>query len=429
MNKGARTRTIAPARGIQGSLTPPGDKSISHRYAMLAALAEGQSVFENFSPAADCASTLHCLRQVGVAVTCEGDQVEITGSPFKQPREALDCGNSGSTMRMLAGIMAAQSFVCQMTGDESLRKRPMGRIVAPLRQMGAQISSSDGGRPPLLIYGQPLHAIHYTLPIASAQVKSCVLFAGLLAQGTTAVEEPLRTRDHSELALRAFGATIEHQGNRVTIQGGQQLRAIKASVPGDISSAAFFLCAAALFPTSNLVIDNVLLNPTRSAILDVLCQFGLEIRFLQVAEIHGEVVGSLQVRGGKLRGAVIRGATSALLIDELPVLAAIAPYSESGVVIADAQELRVKESDRIAAVASNLRAMGATLEEKEDGMVIPGKQELTGTTINSHGDHRIAMAFGVAALRATGQTVIDGSECVAISYPSFFDTLDGLLER
>jgi len=260
-------------------------------------------------------------------------------------------------------------------------------------------------------------------------VKSCVLFAGLLAQGTTVVEEPLRTRDHSELALRAFGATIERQGNRVTIEGGQRLRAIKASVPGDISSVAFFLCAAALFPTSNLVIDNMVLNPTRSAILDVLSQFGLEIRFLQVAEIHGEVVGSLQVRGGRLRGAVIRGATSALLIDELPVLAAIAPYSESGVVIADAQELRVKESDRIAAVASNLRAMGATLEEKEDGMVIPGKQELTGAAINSHGDHRIAMAFSVAALRATGQTVIDGSECVAISYPSFFDTLDGLLVR
>jgi 3-phosphoshikimate 1-carboxyvinyltransferase len=295
--------------------------------------------------------------------------------------------------------------------------------------MGAQISSSDGGRPPLLIYGQPLHAIDYTLPVASAQVKSCVLFAGLLAQGTTAVEEPLRTRDHSELALRAFGATVERQGNRMTIQGGQQLQAIKASVPGDVSSAAFFLCAAALFQGSNLVVDNLLLNPTRSAILDVLSQLGLEIRFLHVSEMNGEVVGSVQVRGGKLRGAVIRGATSALLIDELPVLAAIAPYSESGVVIADAQELRVKESDRIAAVASNLRAMGATVEEKEDGMVIPGKQQLNGATINSHGDHRIAMAFSIAALRAAGETVIDGAECVAISYPVFFDTLDALLER
>jgi 3-phosphoshikimate 1-carboxyvinyltransferase len=429
MSDVAQKRTVAPAGNIQGSLTPPGDKSISHRYAMLAALAAGQSIFENFSSAADCASTLQCLRQVGVTVAREGDHVEIVGGPFKQPREALDCGNSGSTMRMLAGIMAAQSFVCQMTGDDSLRKRPMARIVSPLRQMGAQISSSDGGRPPLLIYGQPLHAIDYTLPVASAQVKSCVLFAGLLAQGTTAVEEPLRTRDHSELALRAFGATVERQGNRMTIQGGQQLQAIKASVPGDVSSAAFFLCAAALFQGSNLVVDNLLLNPTRSAILDVLSQLGLEIRFLHVSEMNGEVVGSVQVRGGKLRGAVIRGATSALLIDELPVLAAIAPYSESGVVIADAQELRVKESDRIAAVASNLRAMGATVEEKEDGMVIPGKQRLNGATINSHGDHRIAMAFSIAALRAAGETVIDGAECVAISYPVFFDTLDALLER
>jgi 3-phosphoshikimate 1-carboxyvinyltransferase len=429
MNEGRHRRTIAPARNIHGSLTPPGDKSISHRYAMLAALAEGQSTFENFSSAADCASTLQCLRQVGVAVTLEGDRVDVTGGTFLRPREALDCGNSGSTMRMLAGIMAAQPFVCQMTGDDSLRKRPMARIIEPLHRMGAQISGSDGARPPLLISGRPLHAIDYTLPVASAQVKSCVLFAGLMAQGTTAVEEPLRTRDHSELALRAFGATIERHGNRMTIEGGQQLRAIKSSVPGDISSAAFFLCAAALFRESNLVIDNLLLNPTRSAILDVLSQFGLEIRFLHVAETNGEVAGSIQVRGGKLRGAVLRGATSALLIDELPVLAAIAPYSESGIVIADARELRVKESDRIAAIASNLRAMGAAVEEKEDGLVIPGKQQLHGATINSYSDHRIAMAFSVAALRAIGETVIDGSECVAISYPTFFDTLDTLLER
>ncbi len=429
MNEGGQKRTIAPASNIDGSLTPPGDKSISHRYAMLAALAEGQSSLENFSSAADCASTLQCLRQAGVAVKQEADRVEVVGGPFQQPSEALDCGNSGSTMRMLSGIMAAQSFACQMTGDDSLKKRPMARIMEPLRRMGAQIHASDGDRPPLLIDGRPLHAIDYMLPVASAQVKSCVLFAGLLAQGTTAVEEPLRTRDHSELALRAFGATVERQGNRVSIRGGQPLHAIKAPVPGDISSAAFFLCAAALFPGSNLVIDNLLLNPTRSAILDVLAQLGLEIRFLHVAEMNGEVVGSVQVRGGKLRGAVVRGATSALLIDELPVLAAIAPYSESGVVIADARELRVKESDRIAVVASNLRAMGATVEEKEDGMVIPGKQQLHGATINPHGDHRIAMAFSVAALRATGESVIEGSECVAISYPAFFNTLDGLLER
>ena len=284
------------------------------------------------------------------------------------PSEPLDCGNSGSTMRMLAGILAGQPFACEMTGDDSLRRRPMARIFEPLRQMGAAIEGVAGDRPPLRHWtsaggGRPLRAIEYKLPVASAQVKSCVLFAGLLAQGTTSVEEPVPTRDHSELALGAFGATLERQGNRIRIEGGQRLRAIEASVPGDISSAAFFLCAAALFPGSNLVVDNLLLNPTRAAILDVLAQLGLEIHFVHVAETNGELAGSLQARGGKLKGCEIRGALTALLIDELPVLAAIAPYTGSGVVIADARELRVKESDRIAAIVSNLRAMGATVEE------------------------------------------------------------------
>ncbi len=256
-----------------------------------------------------------------------------------------------------------------------------------------------------------------------------MLFAGLLAQGTTSVEEPVPTRDHSELALGAFGATLEQQGNRIRIEGGQRLRAIETSVPGDISSAAFFLCAAALFPGSNLVVDNLLLNPTRAAILDVLAQLGLEIHFVHVAETNGELAGSLQVRGGKLKGCEIRGALTALLIDELPVLAAIAPYTGSGVVIADARELRVKESDRIAAIVSNLRAMGATVEEREDGMAIPGGQSLHGATVNSYGDHRIAMAFSVAALRAKGETIIEDAGCAAVSYPAYFETLEKLVQR
>jgi 3-phosphoshikimate 1-carboxyvinyltransferase len=429
MNDSAQRRVVAPAVNLEGSLALPGDKSLSHRYAMLAALAEGRSRFTNFSAAADCASSLDCLRRLGVRISREGDRVEISGGPWTPPSEPLDCGNSGSTMRMLAGLLAGQPFACQMTGDDSLRRRPMARIFDPLRRMGAAIEGSEGDRPPLRIAGCALRAIDYTLPIASAQVKSCVLFAGLLAQGTTSVEEPVRTRDHSELALGAFGATLERQGNRVRIEGGQHLRALEAEVPGDISSAAFFFCAAALFPGSNLIVDNLLLNPTRAAILDILAQLGLEIRFLRVAKQHGELVGSVQVRGGQLRGCAIRGATTASLIDELPVLAAIAPYTDSGVVITDARELRVKESDRIAAIVSNLRAMGASVEEKEDGMSIPGEQRLHGATVNSYADHRIAMAFSVAALRASGETIIEGADCAAVSYPAYFDTLQQLLRR
>ena len=429
MNDSSQRRVITPAKSIEGSVALPGDKSISHRYAMLAALADGRSRLENFSAAADCASTLACLRQAGVQVKHEGGCVEITGGPMRAPSAPLDCGNSGSTMRMLAGILAGQPFACEMTGDDSLRRRPMARIFEPLRQMGATIAGIEGDRPPLRIIGHPLRAIDYKLPVASAQVKSCVLFAGLLAQGTTSVEEPVPTRDHSELALAAFGATLEKHGNRIRIEGGQRLRAIKASVPGDISSAAFFLCAAALFPGSNLVVDNLLLNPTRAAILDVLAQLGLEIHFLHVAETNGELAGSLQARGGQLKGCEIRGALTALLIDELPVLAAIAPYTGSGVVIADARELRVKESDRIAAIVSNLRAMGATVEEREDGMAIPGGQSLHGAAVNSYGDHRIAMAFSVAALRAKGETIIEDAGCAAVSYPAYFETLEKLVQR
>lgn len=429
MSEVVEQRVVNPAGNVSGSVTPPGDKSISHRYAMLSALANGVSAFENFSSAADCASTLDCLRQLGVMVERKGTRVEVAGGALRKPAAALDCGNSGSTMRMLAGILAAQDFSCEMTGDSSLRKRPMARIFEPLRRMGAKIAGSDGDRPPLRIDGSALRAIEYKLPVASAQVKSCALFAGLLAEGTTVVEEPVRTRDHSELALRAFGATVEREANRVSIKGGQQLRAMEAAVPGDISSAAFFLCAAAIFPGSNLVVDNLLLNPTRAAILDVLAELGLEINFIRVEEKNGEMVGSVGARGGKLRGAALHGARTALLIDELPVLAAIAPYCESGITIADAGELRVKESDRIAAIVANLRAMGATVEERADGMTIPGRQQLHGAHVSSHGDHRIAMAFSIAALRATGETVIDGSECVAISYPDFFDILDSVVQR
>jgi len=424
---------VRPACNVRGSVSLPGDKSISHRYAMLAALADGPSRLENYSTGADCASTLGCLRSLGVKWERKDgadNVIEVQGSALSlvAPNEPLDCGNSGSTIRMLSGIVAAQRFSSEMSGDESLSRRPMERVIAPLTAMGAQITSQNG-RPPLRITGTTLKAIDYKMPVASAQVKTCLLFAGLLAEGETRIEEPLRTRDHGELALRAFGAQLDRKGNEVRIRGGQRLRGIEAWVPGDLSSAAFFLCAAALFPGSQLTLTSLLMNPTRARLLDILMQMGLRISVRQLEEIHGELVGTLQVTGGKLKGATIAGADTAALIDEIPVLAAIAPYTEQGIEVRDAKELRVKESDRIASIATNLRAMGAELEEREDGLKIPGGQSLRGAELESFGDHRIAMAFSIAALRAQGETLIRGSECAAISYPAFFSTLESLVER
>jgi len=429
--------TVRPARNIRGSVELPGDKSISHRYGMLAGIAEGPSRLENYSTGADCASTLGCMRALGVTWDRKSDSqnvIEVQGGGLSLAASAgpLDCGNSGSTMRMLSGIVAGQRFTSEMIGDESLSRRPMQRIIQPLTSMGAQIDSHDG-KPPLRITGAPLRAIDYKLPVASAQVKSCLLFAGLFADGETRVEESLRTRDHGEVALRAFGLKLERKsigpGSEVRIRGGQRLHGVEVRIPGDISSAAFFLCAAALFPESQLTIPNLLMNPTRARLLDILMQMGLRISVTQLDEIHGELVGSLQVEGGALKGATIAGGDSAALIDEIPVLAAIAPYTQKGIEVRDAKELRVKESDRIAAVTKNLRAMGAELEELEDGLRIPGGQSLHGAEIDSLSDHRIAMAFAVAALRAQGETLIRGAESAAISYPAFFQTLQELTQR
>jgi len=428
---------VRPARNVRGSVRLPGDKSISHRYAMLAGIAEGPSRLENYSTGADCASTLGCMRALGVKWERRKDgdnaiEVQGRGLSLAAPSEPLDCGNSGSTMRMLSGIAAGQPFTSEMTGDASLSRRPMERIITPLSAMGARISSRQG-RPPLRIVGGRLKAIDYRMRVASAQVKSCLLFAGLFAEGETRIEEPLRTRDHGELALRTFGAKVKRAGagagQVVRIRGGQRLRGIEACIPGDLSTAAFFLCAAALFPDSQLAIPNLLMNPTRARLLDILMQMGLRISVTQLEEIHGEMVGSLQVEGGGLKGATLAGGESAALIDEIPVLAAIAPYSEQGIEVRDARELRVKESDRIAAVAENLRRMGAQVEERDDGLRIPGGQTLRGAELESFGDHRIAMAFAVAALRAEGETLIHGAESAAISYPAFFPTLEELAKR
>jgi 3-phosphoshikimate 1-carboxyvinyltransferase len=438
--------TIRPARTLQGSLTLPGDKSISHRYAMLAGLAEGTTRLANFSTGADPHSSLACMAALGATVNQNADgTVEITGTAglFREPEHPLDCGNSGSTMRMLSGLIAPHPHRFTLIGDESLSGRPMERIRKPLARMGAEIHLTGGdgvtgGHAPITINGGPLTAIDFDTPIPSAQVKTAVLFAGLQAHGTTSLSETIRTRDHSEHALRAFGATFDRsrtQGaSRLSISGGQKLHAIEATVPGDISSAAFFLAAALLFPDTNLVLDSLGMNPTRAALLDVVAALGAKIKILNVEEHHGEMIGTVQVNTDphpRTTGQPfdISGALTAQLIDEIPVLAAVAPYTANGLRIRDAKELRIKESDRIDLVARNLRAMGAELTEFEDGLDIPGNQQLHGAIIDSGHDHRIAMAFAIAALRATGDTEIHHAEAAAISFPEFFTHLDKLGQR
>ena len=422
---------VRPAKNVVGALRLPGDKSVCHRYAILAALAEGRTTLQNFSSGADCASTLGCIAQLGCAVERDGGTVRITGHGPRlvAPDAALDCGNSGSTLRMLAGVLAGQPFITAMTGDASLSRRPMGRVIAPLEQMGVRIEAAPGGLPPLRITGGALHAIEYELPVPSAQVKSAILLAGLFADGETVVREPVRTRDHTEIALRAFGATLERSPGRIALRGGQALHPVEAAVPGDLSSAAFFLCAAALFPSSNLLFEDLLLNPARAVLLDVLIAMGARIGVVKVEDRLGELVGTVHIEGGHLRGAALSGAQTAALIDEVPVLAAIAPYTAQGLEVRDARELRVKESDRLAAVAANLRAMGAEVEEFEDGLRVPGGQRLHGAEIDSFGDHRIAMAFAVAALRAEGETRIRDAGCARISFPEFFASLERVAER
>jgi 3-phosphoshikimate 1-carboxyvinyltransferase len=435
-----KKRTIHPAKQLTGGVEPPGDKSISHRYAMIAALAEGASELRHFAAAADCHSTLDCMKALGAEVKLDKDTVRITGHGLRGlrgTRRALDAGNSGTTMRLLAGILAGQEFTSQLTGDASLQKRPMKRVVGPLRQMGADIRARDDNFAPLEIRGGRLHAIDFKMPMASAQVKSAVLLAGLFAEGETIVTEPARTRDHTELALEEFGARIEKSGKTIRIQapaagsGAAKLQSRSLDVPGDLSSAVFFIAAASLFPDSNLLIHNVGLNPTRTAILDVFASMGASLQMLSVRSAHGEIVGDLAVKGASLKGGVIEGEQIPLIIDELPMLAALGPYTEQGIEIRDAAELRVKESDRIAALAENLRRMGATVEERPDGLRVEGRAagKLRAAEIEPHGDHRIAMAFAIAALGASGATVIRDADCAGVSYPTFFDDLERVAER
>jgi 3-phosphoshikimate 1-carboxyvinyltransferase len=430
---------IHPARVLSGALELPGDKSISHRYAMIAALADGTSELRHFAAARDCHSTLGCMKALGADITVDKSTVRITGRGIhglKNSWRALDAENSGTTIRLLSGILSGQEFTTKISGDTSLQKRPMKRVVTPLRQMGADIHAKDDNFPPLEIHGRKLRAMNYEMPMASAQVKSAVLLAGLFADGDTSVTEPAATRDHTELALAEFGANIQKRGRTITIQGmaksanGANLQPRSLDVPGDLSSAVFFIAASSLLPESNLFIAGVGLNPTRTAILDFFQSMGAAVTVVNLQATQGEVVGDIAIKGANLKGGIVSGDLVPLLIDELPMLAALAPFTELGIEIRDAGELRVKESDRISALGENLKRMGATVEERPDGLRIAGRSagKLHGAEIEPYGDHRIAMAFAVAGLASEGETKIRDAGCAAVSYPTFFDELRRLTE-
>jgi 3-phosphoshikimate 1-carboxyvinyltransferase len=417
---------ISPSSAISGDIVLPGDKSISHRYAMIAAIAEGPTRIRNYSTGADCHSTLGCVRALGIDVEGAGTEFVIHGKGLdglRAPASDLDAGNSGSTIRMLSGILAAQPFPTRIFGDESLSRRPMRRIIEPLSEMGAQIRGRDGQFPPLEIEGAKLRPIDYALPVASAQVKTCVLLAGLFADGATSVTEPARSRDHTEIALREFGAEVTVERRKITVVGRPKLAGRELVVPSDLSSAAFFIVAALLVPGSRLAIHGVGLNPTRSALLDFLSGMGARIRIPNLESRNGELVGDIVVEHSDLRGGAIAGGLTAALIDEIPVLAVLGAATAEGLTVKDASELRVKETDRIRTVVDNLRRMGVAAEELPDGMAIPGRQKFRAAELDSFGDHRIAMAFAVAALTGGGESVIHGAEAASVSFPEFWETL------
>lgn len=429
---------VSPALRVAGVLRVPGDKSISHRYALLAAIADGRSTIANYAPGADCASTLSCVAALGAIVSrtapphaADPAPVAIDGRGLRglrAPAAPLDCGNSGSTMRMLAGVLAAHPFLSTLVGDASLSRRPMRRIIGPLTDMGAAVSAGPGDRPPLTIRGADLRGIHFAPGTPSAQVKSAVLLAGLQASGETVITEPASTRDHTERALETFGARVAVAGRRITLRGGQRLAGCELRVPGDISSAAFMAVAAAALPGSDVTITDVGLNPSRAALVDLLTRAGAEVETSVEHHWNGEPVGRLRIRHGTLRDLIITPEEVPEVIDELPVLATLGTFGGS-VTVSGAAELRVKESDRIAELVAGLRAMGADAEERPDGFQIRSGPRLAGGTVHARHDHRLAMAFAIAALGATAPTHIDGADAVAVSYPSFFEDLDALADR
>ena len=418
---------------LKGEITVPGDKSISHRAVMFGSLAKGTTEITGFLQGADCLSTISCFESMGIAIENKGDIVLVHGNGLrglKKPETVLDCGNSGTTTRLISGILSAQNFDVTLTGDASIQKRPMKRIMEPLSLMGADIVSVNGnGCAPLAIHGKALHGIHYTSKVASAQVKSSILLAGLYADGPTSVTEPYVSRNHSEIMLNLFGAHVTTTNTTATIEPASELHSRKINVPGDISSAAYFIAAGLMVPGSEILIKNVGINPTRDGILHVCKAMGADLTLLNVKEDKGEPVADILVRASSLHAAEIGGSIIPTLIDELPMIAALACFAQGTTVIRDAAELKVKESNRITVMAENLRAMGADVTETEDGMIIHGGRPLHGAIIDSKKDHRIAMTFAVTALAAEGETEILDADCVNISYPGFYSDLARLKRK
>ncbi len=424
---------FSKVRRLAGELTVPGDKSISHRSIMFGSLANGLTEVRGFLQGADCLSTISCFSKMGITIENNGDTVLIHGKGPKgltAPAGVLDCGNSGTTTRLISGILAAQDFNVTLTGDESICKRPMKRIMEPLSMMGAHIESKyKNGCAPLEITGSRLHGIHYLSPVASAQVKSAVLLAGLYADGETRVTEPYVSRNHTELLLSAYGADVHTEGTTAILRPGNPLNGLKLTVPGDISSATFFIAAALIIPDSEILIRNVGVNPTRDGMLHVCRMMNGSVTLLNETSESGEPTADLLIRSSALKGIVIEGSIIPTLIDELPMIAAMACFAEGATLIRDAAELKVKESNRIAVMTENLRAMGADVEETEDGMIIRGGHPLHGAVIDSKKDHRIAMTFAVTALAAEGETEILDADCVNISYPGFYSDLHRLFRK
>lgn len=422
---------IKPARSLRGTVSVPGDKSISHRAVMLGALAEGATLIENFLPGEDCLATVACFRKLGVEISWTGkDSLRIQGcglEGLREPEEVLDAGNSGTTIRLLLGIMAGQPFFSVLNGDASLRCRPMARVTGPLVRMGARIEGRQGGNlAPLAVQGGNLKPVHYNSPVASAQVKSAVLLAGLFAGGVTSVTEPYRSRDHTERMLRHFGAKVDVSGTTVRVAGRPRLLGRKIAVPGDLSSASFLMVAAAALPGSDLTLQRVGINPARSGIIDALTGMGASIELLNPREEGGEPVAEIRVRcTGRLTGIAVGGEMIPRLIDEIPALAVAAALAGGRTEIRDAAELKVKESNRIATVAGMLASFGAVVEELPDGLLVKGGKPLRGCACRSHGDHRIALAASVAGLLAEGETIVHDAECMNVSFPGF----DGLLKK
>ena len=416
--------------GLRGTVTVPGDKSISHRAVLFGSIAKGITRVEGFLQGADCLSTISCFRRLGIDIENEAGIVTVHGKGLhglQAPTEVLDCGNSGTTTRLISGILSGQKFPVTLTGDASSQKRPMGRIIKPLTQMGAQITSERGdGCAPLHIQGGALHGIHYQSPVASAQVKSAILLAGLYAEGETAVTEPTLSRNHTELMLKGFGADISSSGTTASIRPVSELHGQGITVPGDISSAAYFLAAGSLIPNSEILIQNVGINPTRAGIITVCNAMGADLTLLNEHVVSGEPVADLLIRTSQLKATTIEGAIIPTLIDELPVIALMACFAEGTTIIRDAAELKVKESDRIQVMVDNLTAMGPHVEGTDDGMIIEGGHPLHGAVVDSHLDHRIAMTFAIAGKLASGETEITGAECVNISYPTYYQDMEML---